>query len=177
MVQTRRHLLAAGLGLAGTALISQPALASAPRRLALLNLHTGEALKATFWEAGAYVPDALAAIDKVLRDHRTGDVHPIAPALLDLLALLGQKVSAAGAVQVISGYRSPHSNAALRKASAGVASRSLHMDGKAMDIRIPGVPLPGLRDAAWALQGGGVGYYPGSDFVHIDVGRPRRWSG
>lgn len=177
MIPTRRQMLATTLGWAGSMALAKPALAAGGRDLALLNLHTGETLKATYWDHGAYVPDALAAIDKVLRDHRTGDVHVIAPRLLDLLSALTREVGAAGPTQVISGYRSPHSNASLRKASSGVAARSLHMDGLAMDIRVPGVRLTDLRDAAWALQGGGVGYYPGSDFVHIDVGRPRRWAG
>lgn len=173
----RRRLLATGLGLAAASALPSAALASAPRSLSLLNLHTGEALKATYWEAGGYVPDALAAIDKVLRDHRTGETHRMAPGLLDLLASLSARLDTRETVQVISGYRSPKSNAALRKASSGVASRSLHMDGLAMDIRIRGVDLPRLRDAAWSIQGGGVGFYPGSDFVHVDVGRVRRWAG
>jgi uncharacterized protein YcbK (DUF882 family) len=173
----RRGLLGAGLAV-GFGFLARPlaALAEAPaRQLAVLNLHTGERLQAAYWEAGSYLPDALAAFDKVLRDHRTGEVHAIAPNLLDLAVALLQRLDARETVQIISGYRSPQSNAALHASSSGVASKSLHMDGKALDVRISGVPLARLRDAAWSLQGGGVGFYPGSDFVHLDVGRVRRW--
>jgi uncharacterized protein YcbK (DUF882 family) len=173
----RRSLLAAGLA-TGVGILARPlaALAEAPaRKLAVLNLHTGERLEASYWEAGSYLPDALVAFDKVLRDHRTGEVHAIAPNLLDLAVALLHRLDVRETVQIISGYRSPQSNAALHAASSGVATRSLHMEGKALDVRIPGVPLARLRDVALSLQGGGVGYYPSSDFVHVDVGRIRRW--
>ena len=175
MSLNRRALIGAALTLP----LATPALASspAPRSLSILNLHTGERLAATYWEAGAYVEDALAGLAKVLRDHRTGETHAMAPRLLDLVANLQAEFSAKP-VQVISGYRSPRTNEALRRSGGGgVAKRSLHMDGLAMDIRMPGVDLARLRDAAWRLQAGGVGYYPGSDFVHVDVGRVRRWNG
>jgi uncharacterized protein YcbK (DUF882 family) len=171
----RRRLLAGALGLAAPALLAEGALASAPRHLSLLNLHTGEKLVATYFEGGRYLPDALAALDRVLRDHRTGAVHPMAPGLLDLVAGLASQAGRPDAVQVISGYRSPASNAALHANSSGVATRSLHMQGMAMDIRIPGVSLARLRDTALALGRGGVGYYPDSDFVHVDVGKVRHW--
>ncbi len=177
MPATRRHLLAAGLGFAGAAMFGAPAAAASGRKLALLNLHTGERLSATYWEAGAYLPDALSAIDRILRDHRTDEVHPIDPRLLDLAAEVTGAMGSSGPIQIISGYRSPRSNAALRRSSNGVARRSLHMEGQALDIRIPGALLAQVRDTAWSLQRGGVGYYPGSDFVHVDVGRPRRWAG
>lgn len=149
----------------------------AARRIAFTNLHTGEALSATYWEAGAYVPDALQALNRVLRDHRTGEVHAIAPGLFDLVAALRERLETSAVVQVISGYRSPATNASLHARSGGVASHSLHMSGQATDLRIAGVDLTRLRDAAWALQGGGVGFYPQSRFVHVDVGRVRRWQG
>ena len=171
----RRRVLAAGLGLAVPALGASAAAASAPRSLSVLNLHTGEKLAATYFEAGRYLPDALAALDRVLRDHRTGEVHPIAPGLIDLVADLAGHFGRPDAVQIISGYRSPASNAALHARSSGVATRSLHMQGMAMDIRVPGAPLERLRDSALALGKGGVGYYPDSNFVHVDVGRVRRW--
>ena len=171
----RRRVLAGALGLAAPTLIAGGASASTPRRLSLLNLHTGERLAATYFEAGRYLPDALAAIDHVLRDHRTGDVHPMSPDLLDLVSTLSDRLTGAGTVQVISGYRSPVSNAALHARSSGVATRSLHMQGMAMDIRVPGVELGHVRKAALAMGRGGVGYYPESDFVHVDVGRVRQW--
>lgn len=171
----RRRVLAAGLGLAVPALGASAAAAAAPRNLSVLNLHTGERLAATYFEAGRYLPDALAALDRVLRDHRTGEVHPMDPGLLDLVSGLAARLGGAGAVQVISGYRSPASNAALRRNSTGVATRSLHMEGKAMDIRVQGVELSHVRNAALTMGRGGVGYYPGSDFVHVDVGRVRQW--
>jgi uncharacterized protein YcbK (DUF882 family) len=171
----RRHLIASGLALAGAGLAT-PALADIPARsLSLLNLHTGEKLSATYWERGAYVGDALDALNHLLRDHRTGESHAMAPQLLDLVNILGRRLETRQTVQIISGYRSPRTNAALHEKSSGVATHSLHMDGKAMDIRIPGVELSHLRDAALSLGLGGVGFYPGSDFVHVDVGRVRRW--
>lgn len=173
---SRRDVLRGAVGLAGAALVGRPALAAAPvRSLSLLNLHTGERLKATYFEQGAYLPDALEALNHVLRDFRTGESHPMAPGLLDLVNTLQARLDTSETVQVISGYRSPKTNAALHAHSEGVATHSLHMVGEAMDIRIPGVQLAHLRDAALGLQQGGVGYYPASDFVHVDVGRVRRW--
>jgi uncharacterized protein YcbK (DUF882 family) len=172
----RRQALAGALGFAGASLIGGTAAASAgPRALSLLNLHTGEALKATFFEDGAYVPDAMAALNHLLRDFRTGDIHPMAPGLIDLVSTLTGTLETRETVQVISGYRSPATNAALHAHSDGVASHSLHMQGMAMDIRIPGVQLAHVRDAALSMRRGGVGFYPASDFVHVDVGRVRRW--
>jgi uncharacterized protein YcbK (DUF882 family) len=112
-----------------------------------------------------------------LRDHRTGEVHAIAPNLFDLVYRLRGQLDTRATVQVISGYRSPATNAALHAHSEGVASHSLHMLGQATDLRIAGVDLSRLRDAAWSLQSGGVGFYPQSQFVHVDVGRVRRWQG
>jgi uncharacterized protein YcbK (DUF882 family) len=150
---------------------------AAPRTVAFHNLHTGESLTAAYWEGGGYVPDALAAVNHVLRDFRTGDVHPIDPRLLDLLQTLSAQVETGGPFQVISGYRSPATNAMLHAHSDGVAKSSLHMQGMAIDIRLADVALDRLHGAALALGRGGVGYYPESDFVHVDVGRVRRWGG
>jgi uncharacterized protein YcbK (DUF882 family) len=177
---TRRGLIASGLALAATTSLKAPALArplraDLVRHLSFENLHTGERLNATYWENGAYLPDALSAVNKVLRDFRTGDIHPIAPNLLDLLVALKGTVGTAAPFQVISGYRSPKTNALLAHEGGGVAAKSLHMQGMAIDIRLSDVALPHLRDAALGLQGGGVGFYPRSDFVHVDVGRVRRW--
>lgn len=174
----RRKLLGLGVGAIGLAAWGGRAQATeAARTIAVTNIHTGEALNATYWEAGAYVPDALGALNHVLRDHRTGDVHAIAPNLFDLVTQLRTRLGSSAVVQVISGYRSPATNAALHAHSDGVAAHSLHMEGEAMDVRIEGVDLARLRDAAWSLQGGGVGFYPQSQFVHVDVGRVRRWQG
>ncbi|HVN00506.1 MAG TPA: DUF882 domain-containing protein [Caulobacteraceae bacterium] len=147
------------------------------RRLAFDNLHTGETLDVTYWEQGAYVPDALSAVNRVLRDFRTGDVHVIEPKLLDLLSVLSASLEATTSFGVISGYRSPQTNAMLHEQSSQVASGSLHMLGQAIDIRVPGVDTAHVRDAALALGLGGVGYYPTSNFVHVDIGRVRRWQG
>jgi uncharacterized protein YcbK (DUF882 family) len=174
---SRRQLIVAASVTASAAAFGGRLFANpmAPRTLSLHNTHTGEALTATYWEGGAYVPDALDAMNKLLRDNRTGDIHPMAPNLLDLATTLRGKLDTNQTVEIISGYRSPKTNAALHAASGGVASNSLHMQGLAMDIRIPGIQLDHLRDAALDLRDGGVGYYPGSDFVHIDVGRVRHW--
>lgn len=174
----RRRFLQTALGTAAT--LATPSLwarAEQPpvRRLAFKNLHTGESLQATFWEDGRYIPDELAAVNHMLRDHRSGEVYPIDPGLLDTLCRLQQSVAVGGAYHVISGYRSPATNEQLRAKSGGVARRSLHMQGKAIDIRLPGCRLSDLRDAALALKAGGVGYYAKSDFIHLDIGRIRRW--
>lgn len=172
----RRRFLAG----AGAAIFSaSPALASLGevRTLSLDNLHTGEKLMADYWVQGKYVPGALAQVNNLLRDFRSGQVHPIAPSLLDLLALLHTRLETKAPFSVISGYRSPATNAMLRGegSHSGVASKSLHMQGMAIDIRVAGRPLSGLRDIALNARAGGVGYYPSSDFVHVDVGRIRHW--
>jgi uncharacterized protein YcbK (DUF882 family) len=145
------------------------------RRVAFHNLHTGEAVNAVYWEKGAYVPDALSQVNHVLRDFRNGQVHAIDPHLLDLLDSLSARVETRGPFHVISGYRSPQTNAMLRRNSPGVAHDSLHMKGAAIDIRLADVDLARLHSAALSLRGGGVGYYPASDFVHVDVGPVRHW--
>ena len=174
----RRQFLA-GAGAALFATPATPALASLGdvRRLAFDNPHTGEKLSVAYWEQGAYLPDALAEVNRLLRDFRTGQIHAIEPGLLDLLAVMHGKLETASPFSVISGYRSPATNAMLREESehSGVASKSLHMQGMAIDIRVAGRPLQGLRDIAMAQRAGGVGFYPASDFVHVDVGRVRRW--
>jgi uncharacterized protein YcbK (DUF882 family) len=151
--------------------------AHAPRWLKLHNIHTQEKLEAVYFEKGEYVPDAVQALDRVLRDYRTGDVYSMHPGLFDTLSALQQKTGSKTHFQVISGYRSPKTNAMLNKRSGQVAKRSLHMDGKAMDIYLEDVALDRLRAAALDLGRGGVGYYPVSNFVHVDVGPVRRWVG
>ena len=148
---------------------------SAARVLSFNHLHTGERLAVEYFSGGVYVPDALSAINQVLRDFRTGDVHEINPGLLDLLHGLTGVTGSRRPFEVISGYRSPGTNQMLRARSEGVAAGSLHMQGQAIDVRLADVPLAGLRDAALAIRRGGVGYYPASDFVHVDTGRVRTW--
>lgn len=154
-----------------------PAAMPAPRvrRLSLINTHTGDTFSDAYQVNGVVVPDAVNAITHVMRDHRSGEAHAIDPRLLDLLADLREDLGASAPYQIISGYRSPRTNAALHAASSGVATRSLHMDGRAIDVRVRGVALSNLRDAALAKARGGVGYYEASDFVHVDTGRVRRW--
>lgn len=173
----RRTLLKSTLLLASPTLpLSALAAPTSPEhRLRLYNTHTGEKLNSTFWVQGQFDPQALKDINRVLRDHRSNKVAPIDPQLLLLLSALNIKLDNARELHVISGYRAPESNALLRSRSNGVARHSLHMDGKAIDIRLPGRPLKQLHQAAMALKGGGVGYYAQSQFVHMDTGRVRYW--
>lgn len=146
-----------------------------PRTLGFLSTHTGERLRATYWADGRYESEALSEINHVLRDHRTGDVKEMDVALLDLLNELQGHLRVGEPFHVISGYRSPATNALLAAESNGVARNSLHLAGRAIDIRLPGIPLAQLRKAALGLHQGGVGYYPSLDFVHVDTGRIRFW--
>lgn len=145
------------------------------RTLDFVHTHTGERLAIDYFGGGEYVPEALATVNHFLRDFRTGDVHPIDPGLLDLLHSLTSLTGSERPFQVISGYRSPATNEMLRHRSEGVAAGSLHMRGQAIDIRLADVPLVTLRSAALEVGRGGVGYYPASDFVHVDTGRVRTW--
>jgi uncharacterized protein YcbK (DUF882 family) len=145
------------------------------RVLRFSHTHTGERLEVDYFVDGAYLPDALETVNHFLRDFRTGDIYPIDPELLDLLHRLAGMTETSRPFQVISGYRSPATNEMLRHRSEGVAAGSLHMRGQAIDIRLGDVPLRALRRAALAAHRGGVGYYPASDFVHVDTGRPRTW--
>lgn len=183
----RRHFLrhAGALALAGAApgvmavAPSRPLAAAGPagaRELALHHTHTGERIALAYAVDDRYVPEALGALNHFLRDHYSGQVGTIAPPLFDQLHRLHQVLGAAQPFQVISGYRCPETNNTLRLTrGGGVAKRSLHMDGRAIDVRLPGVPLADLRDAALSLGAGGVGYYPGQQFVHLDNGPVRRW--
>ena len=147
------------------------------RVISLHNLHTDEKLEAVYFDKGAYVPDALQALNKLMRDHRTNAVYAIDPKLFDLLVKVRAAVDSKGCFEVISGYRCPVTNAALHAKSAEVAVHSLHTKGMASDVRIGDVQLDHLQKAALALRGGGVGLYPVSDFVHVDVGPVRQWKG
>lgn len=175
-MSTSRRCFLWGLAAAVPAVWSAPARAASETRvLRFAHLHTGERLQVEYFSNGEYQADALSEVNRLLRDFRTGDVAPIDPALLDILHRLSDSTGSRRPFEVISGYRSPKTNAALHAHSSGVASGSLHMQGRAIDIRLADVPLAGLRDAALGLQAGGVGYYPGSDFVHVDTGRLRAW--
>jgi len=176
----RRGFLKAGVALLGASLPAYSLanispVATPERKLSFYNTHTGESVSTTFWADGSYQPEGLAEIYHVLRDFRTNDVKPINSRLLDLLHSLTTKLETDAQLHVISGYRSPRTNAMLASKSNGVAKHSLHMEGLAIDIRIPGRELAHVRKAAIALHGGGVGYYPSSNFVHVDVGRVRTW--
>lgn len=149
--------------------------AEADRELSFFNTHTGEKLTATFWAGGKYLDDGVEEISWLLRDHRAGEANPMDTKLLDMLHQLQAKVERSGEFHVISGYRSPLTNNMLRKNSSGVAKRSYHMLGQAIDVRLPGFDTKQLKKAAIAMKSGGVGYYASSDFIHLDVGRVRYW--
>ena len=175
----RRRFLALAGAAAGTVLFGRagPAWAGlhAPRRLSFYSVHTDEALDTVYWEGGRYLPDALAAVDHHLRDFRTGDVRPIDCRLLDLLHALNGVLENRAPLHVISGYRCPATNAMLARRSRQVARNSYHVYGRAIDVRLPTRDLATLREAALDLAGGGVGYYPGDNFVHLDTGPVRCW--
>lgn len=149
----------------------------APRRLAFYNTHTGESLDVVYWSDGRYLPQSLDQIARVLRDHRTNEEKAIDPRLLDLLVELRTRLDTKHPFHVISSYRTPESNEYLRGLSrtSGVAKMSQHTLGRAIDVRIPGLEIETIRDTALSMRRGGVGYYPASDFVHVDVGRVRKW--
>jgi uncharacterized protein YcbK (DUF882 family) len=157
--------------------LSRPAAAevSATRTLSFLHTHTGESLTTTYFDGGVYRPDSLAQVNVFLRDFRNGEVHAIDPALLDILHALQSRTSGAGVFEVISGYRSAATNAMLRRHSDGVAQHSMHLLGKAIDIRLQGFHTETLGQVARDLARGGVGYYAASDFVHVDTGPVRHW--
>ena len=151
------------------------ALTARDRELSFYNIHTSEKLSTTFWSDGIYLDDALDEISWILRDHRADIASPIDPKLLDLLFQLQSSVEYQGELHVISGYRSPETNALLAERSSKVAKHSYHMLGKAIDIRMPDFDTSELYKAAISLKGGGAGFYSSSDFVHVDVGPVRHW--
>jgi uncharacterized protein YcbK (DUF882 family) len=145
------------------------------RSVSFVHTHTGEKLTAVYWKDGEYQQEVLQQVNHVLRDFRNNEVHAIDPALLDVLFDLRTKVGSDRAFHVISAYRSPQTNEMLRRSSNGVAEHSMHMLGKAIDIRLESFPTARLAEVARSLRRGGVGYYPASDFVHVDTGRVRYW--
>jgi uncharacterized protein YcbK (DUF882 family) len=186
MTWNRRQLLKAGGALAGASaagLLVDPARSQAApdqaarRRIALMNLHTGERLDLEYFREASYVADTMSAIEVLLRDYRTGDRHAIDPTLMDYLVDVAHTAGVDPAFSVISGYRSPQTNARLRDRSTGVAQHSLHMEGRAIDVRMSAVDCASLAAHAEDLQRGGVGYYRASDFVHLDTGAFRTWKG
>ena len=145
------------------------------RSLSFVHTHTGESLSTVYFRGGTYVSPELHRVNHLLRDFRTGDVHAIDPSVLDILFDLRTRADRDAPFEVISGYRSPKTNALLRRHSSGVAEHSLHIQGRAIDVRMSGFPTRKLHELALDMQRGGVGFYPASDFVHIDNGRVRRW--
>lgn len=145
------------------------------RSLSFVHTHTGETLSTVYFQDGNYLAPSLEHVNHLLRDFRTNEVHSIDPGVLDILFDVQAQAHHAGPFEVISGYRSPQTNAALRSQSSAVAEHSLHMEGRAIDVRLRGFPTAKLRDIAIALHRGGVGFYAASDFVHMDTGRVRTW--
>lgn len=179
-VSRRRFLQLGGLLAAG--LVVPRSLYAVPRPdekgariLRFYNTHTRERLEVCYARDGAVDREALQAVNAILRDHRTDEVHPIDLRLLDLLHAIRLQAGRGSCLHIISGYRSPATNASLRRNSRSVAKKSLHMRGHAADIRIPRIATAQLRDIALGLARGGVGYYPKSGFVHVDIGRVRSW--
>ena len=182
---SRRGFVTAALGgaaaLATTTLLPGFAFAAqglpATRSLAFRSLHTGEEVGATYVRDGRFHAEGVKLLNHVLRDWRSGEVWDMDPQLFDLLYALRQRLDSSAPFELISGYRSPQTNATLASNSNGVAKRSLHMEGRAIDVRLHRCSCSTLRDLALAVQKGGVGYYRRSDFVHLDTGRFRTWAG
>ncbi|HEX3914989.1 MAG TPA: YcbK family protein [Steroidobacteraceae bacterium] len=177
---SRRRLLAAGtlVGVSAACPCSlMAASGSAGRQIGLNNLHTGERLDIEYFRNGAYLPDAMAAIAKLLRDFRDGEQHAIDPKLMDYLSDVAAQAGKPPSYSVISGYRSAETNERLHERSNGVSQHSLHMQGRAIDVRMEGVDCKDLAARAESLRRGGVGYYRASNFVHLDTGAFRTWRG
>jgi len=178
----RRQVLKSGLIVATAAMLWWPNTSEAKsralkdgREVRMKNMHTGEKFKGEYWYKGTYIPDAFQEIKSVMKDHRAGISFPIDPRLMDILFVLQQRLDNEKSFEVFSGYRSPQTNKKLRRMTFGVAKKSLHMTGQAIDLRLPGSRLRDVRKQAAALRAGGVGYYPKSNFLHIDTGRVRQW--
>ena len=176
IARERRVFLGAALssGLFGLSTSAQAKIAP-ERSLSLYNQHTGETLYSVFWYKGNYQADSLKEINHLFRDHRSNSSHPIDPHLLDVLHQISQASASYKPIEIISAYRSPRTNKALRKRSTGVAKNSYHLKGKAVDIKIANRSSKQLYKIATDLKAGGVGYYPRSGFVHIDTGPVRNW--
>lgn len=179
--QRRTLLKAAAVAVVGSFCLPKIAFAKvfqAPEKsIRLYHAHTGEFLKTTFWAQGDYCSEGLRTVNHFLRDYRTNITKNIDPSLLDLLYVLSLKLGTQQPFQIVSAYRSPETNALLRRHSRGVAKHSYHTKGQAVDIRLPSTSLRNLHHAALSLQAGGVGYYGRSNFVHVDTGPVRKWGG
>jgi uncharacterized protein YcbK (DUF882 family) len=163
------------LVLAGSVAAVEPS--SAARSITFTSTHTGESVSASYYANGEYDADALEQLNRVLRDHRTNEIGVMDPRLFDYLHEVAGRAGVQPHFDVISGFRSAASNEMLRRRSPGVAEKSQHLLGKAIDVRLRGVTVSRARDIALSLKRGGVGYYPRSDFVHLDTGRVRSWTG
>ncbi|NOY67063.1 MAG: DUF882 domain-containing protein [Gammaproteobacteria bacterium] len=177
-LSSRRHFLGVCVGVSAGLIL--PAAYAHPvnrrdRVLSLYNTHTGEKVKATYWSEGEYISEGLREIEWLLRDHRAGKSHVMDKRVLDALYALQCKIDCQRPFHIISGYRSAKTNAMLRRRTSGVAKKSYHIQGRAIDIRMPRFDTAKLRQAALSLKAGGVGYYPRSNFVHIDTGEIRSW--
>ncbi len=176
MVENRRDFLKKSLIFTSAIIIpSRSAAAKYEKRIRLYHTHTGESIDSTFWANGEYIYDELENLEYFLRDYRNNEVHKIDVDLIEYLYGLKQRLGTHREFYILSAYRSPQTNNYLRRHSRGVAKKSFHMYGKAVDIRLPGYRLSTLKLAALSLRRGGVGYYPRSNFIHIDTGTPRYW--
>lgn len=186
LFMARRRILCGGalgglaLVLSGTtseaASLLLPGKDAGAMKISFRNQHTGESFNGAYKVGGRYLPDAFEQINYVLRDFRTGEVFPIDPRVIDILYTVREQSGVKGAYEVLSGYRSPKTNARLARSGTGVARNSLHMTGQAIDVRLPGLSTRKLADRAQSLRSGGVGYYSKSNFVHMDTGQVRRWN-
>jgi uncharacterized protein YcbK (DUF882 family) len=175
-VFNRRRLLGAAVAAAATAAVAPTrAISFAPRSVALYNTHTGEWLRTVYWADGHYIRDAVRDINWILRDHWTDEIRPMNAGVLDVLEMLHSRLESRDPFLVVCGYRSPETNRRLFLHSRGVAKNSYHIKGMAIDLRTENRSLEQLRNAALSLDAGGVGYYPRSNFVHVDCGPVRRW--
>ncbi|MBD1388936.1 DUF882 domain-containing protein [Neiella sp. HB171785] len=180
---SRRHFIAAASGVAFAAGFGAPAVALAAttkasnnrRQLAMHHIHTGESATLVYFDNGHYLDDGIAEISHLLRDFRTNEVIAMDRAVLDQLYLLNSQLGFAKPMEIIGGYRSPKTNEKLRQEGRGVAKRSYHMKGQAIDVAFPGTSLAKVRQAALSMKAGGVGYYPKSGFIHLDSGPFRSW--
>lgn len=173
---SRRRLLGAVAATTAVGLVKPAtAVSFAPRSVSLYNVHTGEWLRTVYWADGHYIREAVRDINWILRDHDTDEIRPMNAGVLDVLGMLRQQLETSDPFLVVCGYRSPTTNRRLYLEHAGVAKHSYHIKGMAVDLRSAGRSLEQVRNAALSLRSGGVGYYPHSDFVHVDCGPVRHW--